>query len=157
VLSWRGNFGYKPMRYNWEKLNNLQKGSFGEHYAKMEFAMYGLLVFTAEVDDRGIDFVARNNEGLHFDVQVKTITGRNYTFISESKFYENLVVSLVVLNQLSPPEIYLFRKDDWSNEKHKDALLTHRKYPNAKEPEYGVNITKAREPLLQDFLFEKRI
>lgn len=145
------------MRHDWEKLNNLQKGSFGEHFAKMEFAMYGLLVFTAEVDDRGIDFVARNENGLHFDIQVKTITGRHYTFIYESKFYENLIVSLVILNQLAPPEIYLFRKDDWNCEEYKDTPLTHRKYPNAKEPEYGINITKGREPLLQHFLFEKRI
>ncbi len=45
------------MRQQWSQLNKQQKGTFGEYVAKMEFAMYGFLVFTAEVDDRGIDFV----------------------------------------------------------------------------------------------------
>ena len=31
----------------------------------MEFVMYGYLVFSAEIDDRGVDFVVRNDVGRH--------------------------------------------------------------------------------------------
>ena len=117
--------------------------------------MYGLLVFSAEVDDRGIDFVARRNDGVHFDVQVKTITKRNYTYISQSKFSEKLVVCLVVLSELSSPEMFLFLGSDWS--KDKSGLLSHKKFPSQKEAEYGINITMERLPLLQEFLFNKRV
>jgi hypothetical protein len=85
------------MRYKWSRLSILQKGSFGEHFAKMEFAMFCFLVFSSEVDDRGIDFVARTLAGNHYDVQVKTITNHNYTYISESKFSDTLLVCLIVL------------------------------------------------------------
>ena len=37
------------------RLNRMQKGTFGEYFAKMEFAMFGFEVYTSEVDDRGID------------------------------------------------------------------------------------------------------
>jgi hypothetical protein len=143
------------MRYEWSTLNRLQKGSLGEYFSKMEFSMYGLLVFSAEVDDRGIDFVARNNKGFHFDVQVKTITDKNYTYISESKFFSELVVCLVVLIEHQPPELFLFRGTDWAESN--DGLLTKNHYPNAKEPEYSMTITKKRMPILERFRFDNRI
>lgn len=144
------------MRYEWSKLNKIQKGSFGEHFAKMEFAMYGFLVFSAEVDDRGIDFVARRDDGLHFDVQVKTITERNYTYISQSKFSEDLVICLVVLKEQFQPNLFLFRGSDWNCDTS-GLLKPMKKYPSQKEAEYGINITKERVPLLQEFTFDKRV
>lgn len=47
------------MNTDWEKLSPLQLGQFGEYYAKMEFASYGYEVYTSEVDDHGVDFIAR--------------------------------------------------------------------------------------------------
>jgi hypothetical protein len=141
------------MRYQWSRLNRQQKGSFGEHFAKMEFAMYGFLVFAAEVDDRGIDFVARNERGNHIDVQVKTITGRNYTYIKKSKFAETLLVCLVILEETAPPEVYLFRGTEWN--KNTEGLLSLNSFPNASEPEYGINITKARLELLERYRFDR--
>jgi len=137
------------MRYEWSKLNNLQKGAFGEHFAKMEFAMFGLLVFTAEVDDRGIDFVSRNDHGNHFDVQVKTITGNNYTYITKSKFRDTLWVCLVVLRESNPPESFLFSGGDWKTDT--EGLLSYHHYPNAKEPEFGINVTNSRAKVLEKF------
>lgn len=52
---------------NWSRaeLNNRQKlGTFGEYYAKMSLASYGMSIYTAEVDDHGIDFVAETTNGL---------------------------------------------------------------------------------------------
>ena len=45
---------------NWSKLSHLQLGRYAEYYAKMEFVSYGYDVYTSEVDDHGVDFVARN-------------------------------------------------------------------------------------------------
>ncbi|MAF82900.1 MAG: hypothetical protein CL797_02210 [Chromatiales bacterium] len=143
------------MRHEWSELNNQQKGTYGEYLAKMEFTMYGLSVFTAEVDDRGIDFVARNKGGMHFDVQVKTITGKNYTYISESKFHNIDVVCLVVLKEHSEPTIYLLKASDWS--KDKSGLLNYKHYPNSKEPEYGINFTKKRVEHIQKYKFDNVI
>ncbi|MFM2058817.1 MAG: hypothetical protein RLY71_3202 [Pseudomonadota bacterium] len=142
------------MRFEWSKLNKIQKGTFGEHFAKMEFAMYGFLVFSAEIDDRGIDFVARRDDGHHFDVQVKTITGKNYTFINQSKFNKDLIICLVILKELSPPTMYLFIGSDW--EKDTSGLLTHKHFPSQKEAEYGINITICNLPLLSAYEFDKR-
>ena len=63
----------------------------------------GYLVFSAEIDDRGVDFVVRNDVGRHFDVQVKTVTHRHYTYIIESKFSESLWICLVSLDRRRLP------------------------------------------------------
>ena len=44
---------------NWSELSHLQLGRYAEYYAKMEFASFGYDVYTSEVDDHGVDFVAR--------------------------------------------------------------------------------------------------
>jgi hypothetical protein len=143
------------MRYQWAKLNRQQKGSYGEHFAKMEFAMYGFLVFSVDVDDRGIDFVARNDVGRHFDVQVKTITGKNYTYVRKSKFRPELWVTLVILKPELAPGIYLFKGEDWNADTN--GLLALRKFPNAAEPEYGISITQRRLSILERYQFAEGI
>ena len=44
---------------NWSELSKQQIGRYAEYYAKMEFASYGFEVYTSEVDDHGVDFVAK--------------------------------------------------------------------------------------------------
>ena len=114
--------------------------------------MYGFLVFSAEVDDRGIDFVARTLSGKYHDVQVKTITSYNYTYVTESKFSETLLICLVVLNEGQMPETYLFRGSDWTREN--SGLLARHHYPNSKEAEYGIHCSGGRQPELDRYRFE---
>ena len=71
-------------RYTWSRLNHLQVGRFAEYFVKMEFALYGFQVYSAEVDDRGIDFIVRHDSGGFFEIQVKSIRGLNY--IGSSRF-----------------------------------------------------------------------
>jgi len=47
----------------WSKLNHLQLGRYAEYYAKMELASYQFDIYTSEVDDHGIDFVAKTKNG----------------------------------------------------------------------------------------------
>ena len=73
-------------KYDWDRLNHLQLGRYAEYYAKMEFTLFGFDVYSAEVDDHGIDFVIRKGENTHYDVQVKSARGLNYIFFHKDKF-----------------------------------------------------------------------
>lgn len=82
-------------RMKWDKLNQRQLGQYGEYYAKMEFASYGYDVYTSEVDDHGVDFVARGIvTGTFYEVQVKSIYKGKYTYMQkqhmsvDDKMYE---------------------------------------------------------------------
>lgn len=73
-------------RYTWSKLNHLQIGRFAEYFVKMEFALNAFEVFGSEVDDRGIDFIARYEGSGFLEIQVKAIRGFNYVFMQKDKF-----------------------------------------------------------------------
>ena len=143
------------MRYAWSRLSRQQKGTYGEYVAKMEFVMYGYLVFSAEIDDRGVDFVVRNEAGRHFDIQVKTVTDRNYTYITESKFSESLWICLVVLTEGDHPTLYLFSGRDWNSDT--SDLLQRHHYPESKEAEYGIHIAQKRMSVMKQFAFDRSV
>ena len=143
------------MRYAWSRLNRQQKGTYGEYVAKMEFVMYGYLVFSAEIDDRGVNFVVRNEAGSHFDIQVKTITGWNYTYIYESKFSEDLWICPVVLTEGNQPTLYIFSGRDWNPDE--SGLLQRHHYRKSKEAEYGIHATKTRAPAMERFAFDRSV
>jgi hypothetical protein len=79
--------------YNWGRLNPLQLGRYAEYFAKMEFTRHGFDVYTAEVDDKGIDFIVRKEYHLggteveyrYYDVQVKSVRRMNYVFFRKDK------------------------------------------------------------------------
>jgi hypothetical protein len=73
-------------RYTWSRLNKGQVGRFAEYFVKTEFALYGFEVFTAEVDDRGIDFIVRHGSSGFYEVQVKSARETNYVFMQKSIF-----------------------------------------------------------------------
>lgn len=43
----------------WAQLSPLQLGQYGEYYVNVGFASYGWDIYTSEVDDHGVDFVAK--------------------------------------------------------------------------------------------------
>ena len=48
----------------------------------MEFASYGYDVYTSEVDDHGVDFVARNPvDDRYYEIQVKAVRNLDYVYI----------------------------------------------------------------------------
>lgn len=73
-------------RLDWSRLNPLQVGRYAEYFVKMEFTLYGFEVYTSEVDDRCVDFVARRDGGPFYEVQVKSVRGYKYVFIPKAKF-----------------------------------------------------------------------
>jgi len=52
-------------RYDWSCLNALQLGQYAEYLVKIEFTLFGFGVYTAEVDDRGIDCLT-SADYIHF-------------------------------------------------------------------------------------------
>ena len=140
---------------NWSKLNHLQLGRYAEYYAKMEFASYGYEVYTSEVDDHGVDFVAKlPGENRYYEVQVKSVRDYGYIYMAKSKMPElsedRLVCCLHFIDgQL--PDVFVIPATAWENP---NAVLVDRKYdkPGQKsEPEWGINISKKNYNLLDEY------
>jgi hypothetical protein len=102
-------------RNDWSSLNSLQIGRYAEYFLKMEFTMFGFDVYTAEVDDRGIDFVIRRNATRYFDVQVKSSRNMNYIFFPKKDFdlRENLLAGVVLFRDGNVPQCYLIPATTW--------------------------------------------
>lgn len=140
---------------NWSKLNHLQLGRYAEYYAKMEFASYGFEVYTSEVDDHGVDFVAKiPGENKFYEVQVKSVRDYGYIYMAKSKMPELSADRLVCYLHFIDgklPDVFVIPAVAWKNP---NAVLVDRKYdkPGQKsEPEWGINISKKNYDLLADY------
>jgi len=143
------------MRYNWKSLNRQQVGAFSEYFVKMELTMYGFQVYSTEVDDRGIDFVARYDKGPYISIQVKSIRERGYVFMQKDRFElsVDLYLALAILTEGNEPELYLIPSEAWRNP---DALLVDRNYVGKKsKPEWGLNLSKKNLGMLEKYSFTK--
>lgn len=142
---------------SWEHLNTQQVGQYGEYFVKMELTKAGVSVFGAEVDDRGIDFVARTAEGKHYDVQVKTVRNLNYVYCRKKvfKINPNMLLALVLLTDNEQPELYLIPSEAWLSP---NAMFCDRDYLDLKsEPEWGLNLSVRNMPLLEAFTFQNSL
>ena len=120
----------------------------------MEFTLFGFEVYTAEVDDRGVDFVIRKDD-RYYDVQVKSARGYKYIFFPKDKFgpRDNLLAAIVLFFDGEPPQLYLIPSKEWLKP---NALLVSRDYEGKKsKPEWGINLSKKNLPLLSRFAFDK--
>ena len=143
---------------NWSELSHLQLGRYAEYYAKMEFASYGYDVYTSEVDDHGVDFVARNPaDGQYYEIQVKSIRNWGYVFVPKDKMKISFtrLVFLLRFTDGNLPECYVIPSQTWSNP---NALFVERDYdkPGQKSaPEWGINLSKKNLPLLGSYSEEQ--
>ena len=140
---------------NWSKLNSLQLGRYAEYYAKMEFASYGFEVYTSEVDDHGVDFIAKlPGENRFYEVQVKSLREYGYIFMAKSKMPELSDESLICFLHFIDgklPDVFVIPASAWKNP---NTILVDRKYdkPGQKsEPEWGVNVSKKNYNLLSKY------
>jgi hypothetical protein len=105
-----------PMpRYAWSRLSPLQVGRYAEYFAKMEFTLYGFDVYSAEVDERGIDFVIRRSDIHFYDVQVKSGRHLSYIFFPKDKFRlrTTLLAAVVLFSEGEAPAFYLIPSTAW--------------------------------------------
>lgn len=141
-------------RFDWARLNHMQVGRYAEYFVKMELALYGFEIYTTEVDDRCIDFVARRGDGAFYEVQVKSVRGFNYVFVPKENFgiAAHRLLALVILHQEEPPKLYLVPMTAWSRP---TKLFVSRDYEGKKsKPEWGLNLSAVNQPELEKFQFE---
>lgn len=142
----------------WSQLSPLQLGKYGEYYAKMEFSSYGFDVYTSEVDDHGVDFVAKNiKTGIFYEVQVKSLYKSNNVILSKDKLVldEQHLVCFLHFVEGKLPKVYIIPAIAW---KHPNEVLADRNYdkPGQKsKPEWGINYSQKNISLLEPYEAEK--
>ena len=152
-------------RYKWSRLSPLQLGRYAEYLVKMEFTLHGFDVYTAEVDDKGIDFVIRKEHKQvgeepkysYYDVQVKSIRGMYYIFLPKERFTlrDNLLAAIGLFEDGDLPRLYLIPATAWHQP---NALFVDRDYEGLKsKPEYGLNISERNLLLLERYKFENQV
>lgn len=144
---------------NWSRkeLNRQKLGTFGEYYAKMALASYGMSIYSSEVDDHGIDFIAEANKTF-YKFQVKTIRqGTTYVFMKK-KYFDisdtHLYLILLLLEDSKHPNIYIIPSSAWKNNIC-SAFVYHAYEGKKSEPEYGINLSIKNLPYLESYRLEK--
>ncbi len=142
----------------WSELNNMQLGRYAEYYAKMEFASYGWDVYTSEVDDHGVDFVARPPQSNSFyEIQVKSCREYKYVFVPKTKmvFSETRLVCCLRFEDGKLPEFYIIPSKTWEIP---NAVFVDRLYDKPGQtsaPEWGILLSKKRMDLLEPHRADK--
>ena len=141
----------------WSKLSHLQLGRYAEYYAKMEFVSYGYDVYTSEVDDHGVDFVARNPaDDQYYEIQVKAVRNLDYVYIRKDKMVlsPRWLVCLLLFEDGALPACYVIPAQVW---KAPNGLFVDRNYDKPgqhSKPEWGLNLSKKNLPLLEPYRLE---
>ena len=145
------------MRYNWKNLNRQQVGAFSEYFVKMEMTMHGFQVYSTEVDDRGIDFVARYENGPFLSIQVKSIREKGYVFMQKEKFElsPDLYLAVAILHEGGEPKLFLIPSEAW---KEPNELLVEHNYEGKKsKPEWGLNLSNKNMNMLERYSFSNMV
>lgn len=144
-------------RIKWSGLTKPQVGRYAEYFVKMRFTLHGFDVYTAEVDDKGIDFVIRKESGCYFDIQVKSVRNHGLICLPLCVFKpkENLLAAIVNFIDGKEPELYLIRSTEWKS--RTSAMLVHYKRPHEDKErdfdEYQLRM-KGHEDLLEEYAFD---
>ena len=146
------------LQWSRKELSSNKLGTFGEYYAKMSLASYGMSIYTSEVDDHGIDFVAETGHGF-LKFQVKTIRqGTGYVYMAKKYFDitdKNLYLLLITLTDGEHPALYVLPSALWESIFEDNKLFVY--HSTYEEPEYGINLSKKNLPLIEKFRLEKMI
>ena len=143
--------------YTWDHLNALQLGRYAEYFVKMELTRYGLEIYSSEVDNSGIDFIAKTSSSRYYDFQVKAVRGINYIPFPKNNMIprDNLIAAIVICIENEEPNLYLIPSTSW---KTPNELLVSKDPENGEtEPEWGLNLTKETCNLLEPYLPQKII
>lgn len=135
---------------NWSQLSNIQLGHYAEHYAKMEFASYGFEIYTPEIDDHGVDFVAKHN-GIFYEVQVKAVRSNSYRYITKDKIVlsDRFLICYQRFQDGHQQDVYIFPSTVWNNPSPLFVDYSYDKPGQKSKPEYGINYNKKNALLLE--------
>lgn len=141
---------------DWKALNPLQLGRYAEYYTRMAFAAQGFEVFSSEVDDRGVDFVVRRNNGPFFEIQVKSLRESGYVFMRKDTMpiAPERLVAFLLFTEDRAIELFLIPALEWCTP---NALLASNDYGAGKKsaPEWGIRVSRKNHALLQRYRFEE--
>ena len=145
--------------YLWSSLNRQQVGAYAEYFVKMQFTMFGFQVYETEVDDRGIDFVVRHEQGSFAEIQVKSLRGSGYVFMRKAHFElrDELWLALALFADGNYPALYLIPSTRW---RFPDCVFVSRDYQEPGQTsakEWGLNVSEKNLPRLEDFRFDSRV
>jgi hypothetical protein len=118
---------------------------------------HGFEVYSAEVIDQGIDFVARRDCGHLIEVKTKSLRlpDSPYALMEKSKFVlrDSLYLALTVFVDGKPPDLYPIPSLAWKNQ---NALLVSCDYLGSDEhpQEWGVSISGKGALLLEPYRFD---
>ena len=147
------------LAHEWSLLSKQQLGRYAEYLVKMELTLHGLDVYTAEVDDKGIDFIVRKDNQHYYDIQVKSSRNLTYVFMTKTKFKvsENLFLALVLFEDFKPPALFLIPSGVWRSP---NALFVDRNFEGEglkSLPEYGLNLSQRNLHLLEPYAFDRMV
>lgn len=143
-------------QFYWESLRKLQLGKYAEYYAKMEFAKYGFEVYTSEVDDHGIDFVAKCPETSKFyEVQVKSKRPRGSIFVNKDDMTmdEYHLLCCICFGEKEWPDVYAIPMTEWENKDNYPALSESNGIET--KPAWTVNFSKRNSTVLDKFKIDQ--
>jgi hypothetical protein len=149
-----------PVADIWKALTKQQLGRYAEYFVKMRFTLRGWSVYSPEIDDRSVDFVAvRPKSEKFFVVQVKSIRGAGYAFVRKrlSPLSDTRLLALAIFGAPAVPDLYLIPSTVW---RIPDRCFVSRDFgPGRKsEPEWGVEATARHiQSRLQEFAFDEQI
>lgn len=143
-------------RHQWSNLNKQQVGAYAEYFVKMELTMHGFQVYSTEVDDRGIDFVARREDGPFIEVQVKSLRSTGYVFMQKSKFpiREHMYLALVLFTENEAPRLFLIPSTTWLAPNEAFVGREYGAEGQTSKPEWGINLSKKNMPYIAPYEFD---
>jgi hypothetical protein len=146
-------------RHNWKSLNKQQVGAYAEYFVKMELTMHGFQVYSTEVDDRGIDFVARRDSGSFIEIQVKSLRAMGYVYMQKSKFplRQSTYLALGLFTEGHEPKLFLIPSTVWRTPNETFVDRKYEKDGQKSKPEWGVNVSKKNMPELSQYAFESTV
>jgi len=138
------------------KTGKLKRGHFAEYFAAMQLMLHGFETFKPHVDDRGIDLIIRNQSGVFFDIQVKSVTGDDNITIKRDKFditNKHLYLIAVQFKDDDDPEMYIIPSTRWDN----PDKIFYDSGTEIKKPQFGLRLEKNNSDILQKYKLENYI
>lgn len=125
----------------------------------MEFMSYGYDIYTPEVDDHGVDFLAVGANGVHLYIQVKSVSNFNYAFVRKDKIEldERHFVAYICFVDNCPPMLNIIPATVWKAPDKLFVAYDYGKNGQTSKPEYGIRLIESRLPMLEEYSVENVI
>nr|WP_325211284.1 hypothetical protein [uncultured Oscillibacter sp.] len=140
-----------------DQLTRQALGKFCEYYAKMALLSYGVRIYTPEIDDHGIDFVAEGRTGF-LKFQVKGARGLSQVFMEKEKFDiedDAMFLILILLIDGEEPDLYVIPASAWRRES--PVFVSHAYEGKKSRPDYTVNVSRKNLPELEQYRLENML